>query len=195
MKLLFATTNQGKLIEAQKILTYHTIVTLGQIRTRTNSDLEQEDVVETGSTFKENSFIKAEHFADLAKMTTFADDSGLEVTALSNQPGVDSHRWVEGSDHYRNLALLKRVVNKNDRSARFVTIVCLYHPATNQAAFFRGEIQGKIAKKEKGEGGFGYDSIFIPNGYDRTFGELGVDVKNKLSHRFIALKKLNKFLG
>jgi XTP/dITP diphosphohydrolase len=195
VKLLFATTNQGKLTEAKKILRPHQVISLGQIKNRNGHALDQMDVAETGTTLKENAFIKAKFYGEKSDFITVADDTGLKVDALDGQPGVNSHRWHPGSDHERNLALLERLKGKSDRTAQFVTVICLYQPDNHQTYFFQGVVEGKISLAEKGNQGFGYDPIFIPQGYEKSFAQLGLKEKNKLSHRARALKKLKQFLS
>lgn len=105
-----------------------------------------------------------------------------------------SDRWYEGSAEEKNRALLKKMSGETNRNARFVSTLCLYDPAKEKADFFEGEIKGKIVEEICGEDGFGYDPVFIPEGYDKTFAELGSAEKNKLSHRKRALEKLKNFL-
>lgn len=190
MKLLFASTNQGKIAEAAAIIDHPqiTLIGLDQI------DQAYDEVDETGDTFQTNSLLKAKYFAELTGLPTLADDSGLEVTALDGAPGVNSNRWHPGSDEDRNQALLNLLTDAKDRSAQFVTVACYYDPKTAQAEYFRGEIKGHISHEPAGTEGFGYDPIFIPEGHDQPFAALGLDVKNKLSHRSIAYKQCSDYL-
>ena len=192
MQLLFATNNQGKLKEA-KIMLENTgieVLSLTEAGDLLNKNLTSIEVEETGQTFAENALIKARVFADETGLLTAADDSGLEVKALNNFPGIVSARWQTGSDADRNQALLKKMAAVGDRTAQFVTVICLYDSQTKAYKNFRGEIKGKITLEVKGEAGFGYDPIFVPDGYKKSFAELGIQVKNKLSHRHQALKKM-----
>lgn len=191
MKLLVATNNSGKLQEIKELL-----ADLGaEIVSPLNiPQLRKLKVKETGSTFRENALLKAQAYADLSGLTTISDDSGLEVEALDGKPGVKSARFSPGSDHDRNLKLLSLMKGIKNRKARFVAVVCYFDSQKKSTHYFQGKIEGKISLAEKGSGGFGYDSIFIPQGYNKTFAELGSEVKNKLSHRAGALKKLKKFL-
>ena len=142
-------------------------------------------VDETGTTFAENAWLKAQAFAAASGMRTLADDSGLEVLGLNNFPGIKSNRWFTGSDAERNAALLEKMSELIDRSAQYVAVMCLSEPATQTATYAKGVVTGRIATAEQGSGvsGFGYDPLFIPDGYDKSFAELGNDVKNELSHR------------
>lgn len=150
---------------------------------------------EVGETFAANAYTKAKYYAQYWSGPVLADDSGLEVVALNNQPGVKSNRWLAGSDQDRNKAILARLQGNSDRQAKFIAVICWLESATASPVFFRGEVAGKIALNSAGQAGFGYDPIFIPEGFDKTFAELGGEVKNKLSHRALALGQLLKFLG
>jgi XTP/dITP diphosphohydrolase len=190
-KLLFATTNKHKVKEARSI--YHDLDIEIESMARIQQ-LRKMKVDEIGASFSDNAFIKAKAYAKASGMLTIAEDSGLEVTALKGAPGVSSHRWLKGSDHDRTIAVLKKMEGKADRRARFISVVCLYDPQTNRVEFFEDEVTGTIAKQADGKEGFGYDPIFIPDGYKQTFAALGNKVKNKLSHRRKALEKLREFL-
>lgn len=190
MKLLFATTNQNKLREAEQLFSD------GKIQLLSVSDFKElQNVVieESGETFEENAFLKAKISGDLTQFLTIAEDAGLVVDALDGKPGVHSARF--GSDSAaRNQKLLKMMKDKQDRSARFISVFCLYDPQTKKTDYFRGEIEGQIASEIRGSSGFDYDYVFIPEGYDQTFAELGVEVKNKISHRHQAVKMVVKKL-
>jgi len=192
MKILFATQNKGKQEEFRLFADDLGITAIfpGDIEEIINLDPE-----ETGKTFSENAFIKAKEFGDLANMITLADDSGLEVTALDGFPGVNSARWMDGTVQEKNLALLDKMEEEKDRSARYVGVLCLYDPNNaNKVNYFKGICTGKIRFEEEGTSGFGYDPIFVPTGYLKTFGDLPDDVKSKVSHRALAMKKLKRFL-
>jgi XTP/dITP diphosphohydrolase len=192
MKLFVATNNQGKLREVQEILAGVPI----DLVTPAQFGLPPEfDPPETGNTFQENAQQKAMAFAEKTGLLSLSDDSGLCVTALGGKPGIHSKRFVEGSDHDRNLKLLELVKDQPDRSAYFISVICLYDHSTKQVQFFEGRVEGRLAAEGHGTQGFGYDPIFIPTGYEQTFGELGSDIKNKLSHRARALEKVKEYLN
>lgn len=196
MKLVFASNNKHKLLEIRQLLSAAiTIVSLQEIGF--NQDIE-----ETGSNLEENSMLKAQVVwdwlcaHDLVKDIdgVFADDTGLEITALNGAPGVRTARWA-GDDacdvNNRQKALLE-LEYIEDRSARFRTIISLImHDATMQV---EGIVSGKIAMQEEGEGGFGYDPVFIPEGYNSTFASLPAEVKNSISHRGRAMEALKDVL-
>jgi XTP/dITP diphosphohydrolase len=195
MQLLFATNNQGKLAEVKAMLE-HTgleVLSLTEAEDLLHKDLVSIEVEETGQTFAENALIKAKVYAHETGFLTAADDSGLEVQALDNFPGIVSARWQAGNDIDRNRALLKKMEVVEDRTAKFVAVICLYDPQVKAYKNFQGEVKGKIAKESRGEAGFGYDPIFIPEGYDQSFAELGIQIKNKISHRYQALKKMKTY--
>ncbi len=198
LKLLFATQNPGKLREIRAILTEENIEVISPADSNrldnSQTPLSQLDVEETGNSFTQNAFLKAQAFATRSMLLTAADDSGLEVEELDGFPGVKSARWIKGSDQERNQALLEKLQNASNRKAKFVTVICLYDPILDETQYFKGEILGKIAKQAEGNEGFGYDPIFIPEGYNQTFAQLGLELKNKLSHRHKALKKLKLYL-
>ncbi len=201
MRLFIASANQGKIREILAILQDSGVelvsvadqAKLAELSIVIPSDF---DVVEDGKTFRENAWLKAQAYANLTGLATIADDSGLEVTALDGFPSVNSNRWFTGTPAERNLALLKLLEEKVDRRARFYSVICFFDPKTSDKQFFEGEIQGQIAKQPRGNKleGFGYDPIFIPEGQDKTFAELGADFKNTISHRRQALFKLNQYV-
>lgn len=201
IKIFIASANLGKIREVKAILADTSLDLLDifdqtrfkKLGIKLNPDF---DVAETGQTFQENALLKARAYAQLTGMLTIADDSGLEVAALDGFPSIYSNRWFTGSAAERNLALLALLKDQQNRQAKFCTVMCLYNPNTSQAKFFRGEVKGKIAlhpSAGKNEG-FGYDPIFIPEGYDRSFAELGIKVKNAISHRRLALLKLSQYV-
>ncbi len=190
MELLFATTNQGKLKEAYQLLSGCDIKLLS---VKDFKELHSVVVNESGETFKQNAFLKAETYGDLAQILTVAEDAGLVVDALNGRPGVQSARFGSNVDE-RNQKLLKMMKDKKNRQARFISTFCLYNPKTKEAEYFIGKIEGQIATKTRGNKGFGYDPLFIPNGYEQTFGELGSEVKNKISHRQQAIEKLKTLM-
>ncbi len=190
MKIVFATNNKNKLREIREILgPDFEIVSLSEIGCH-------EDIPETGDTLEENALQKAQFVCDKYHIGCFADDTGLEVEALDGQPGVHSARYAEGTDHdsEANMAkLLANLEDKSNRNARFRTIIVLLQPNA-QPIYFEGRVDGQIATEKHGTEGFGYDPIFVPEGYDKSFAELGEDIKNKISHRARAVVKLSEYL-
>ncbi|WP_434502166.1 non-canonical purine NTP diphosphatase [Prevotella sp.] len=190
MKIVFATNNKNKLREIREILgSDFEIVSLSEIGCH-------EDIPETGDTLEENALQKAQFVCDKYHIGCFADDTGLEVEALDGQPGVHSARYAEGTDHdsEANMAkLLANLEDKSNRTARFRTIIVLLHPNA-QPIYFEGRVDGKIATEKHGTEGFGYDPIFVPEGYDKSFAELGEEIKNTISHRARAVVKLSEYL-
>ena len=188
MKIVFATNNQHKLDEIKKI-------SKGQLEILSLSDINcHEDIPETGNTLKENALIKARFVKVKFGLDCFADDSGLEVDALNNAPGIYSSRYAgpdcNSEDNMQKL--LQDLQGKENRSAQFRTAIALI--MNGEEHYFEGIIKGDIIHQKKGTNGFGYDPIFKPSGYDKTFGELPEEIKNSLSHRAIATKKLVAFL-
>ncbi|MHC8948147.1 RdgB/HAM1 family non-canonical purine NTP pyrophosphatase [Sphingobacterium hungaricum] len=188
MKILFATNNLHKLEEVQAIIgNQFDIQTLEEVGL-------YEDIPETGDTFEANAKQKSDYLVDKLNMDCFADDSGLEIDALHGEPGVYSARYSGSRDMGKNIELvLQKMEGITDRSARFRTVISLQLNAQNY--FFEGAIEGTIINSKVGTKGFGYDPIFIPNGYDKTFAEMSADEKNSISHRAIAVKKLAEFLS
>ncbi|MCR4765793.1 MAG: non-canonical purine NTP diphosphatase [Bacteroidaceae bacterium] len=192
-KLVFATNNKHKLAEVRAILkdTYQ-ILSLEDINCH-------EDIPETADNLEDNARQKAHYIYEHYHVDCFADDSGLEVKVLGGAPGVYSARFaaLEGTgkahDSKANTnRLLRELKDKSDRSAQFRTIICLY--LNGQEILFEGIVKGKINQQEQGSAGFGYDPVFIPSGYNKTFAELGEDIKNTISHRALATKKLVNYL-
>jgi len=190
MKIVFATNNKNKLREIREILgSDFEIVSLSEIDCH-------EDIPETGDTLEENALQKAQFVCDKYHIGCFADDTGLEVEALDGQPGVHSARYAEGTDHdsEANMAkLLANLEDKSNRNARFRTIIVLLQPNA-QPIYFEGRVDGQIATEKHGTEGFGYDPIFVPEGYDKSFAELGEEIKNTISHRARAVVKLSEYL-
>ena len=187
-KLVFATNNAHKLEEVSAMLgTSVSLMSLNDIGCHT-------DIPETGTTLEENALIKARYIHEYYGMDCFADDTGLEVAALDGEPGVYSARYAGGAGHdsVANMKkLLARMEGVTDRRARFRTVIALILDA--EVHEFEGIVRGTIATEPHGDGGFGYDPVFIPEGYDRTFAELS-DVKNHISHRARAVERLVEFL-
>lgn len=193
MNVFIASANEGKIREIKAILAD---TSLNLISVLDRPDLKDFDVEETGKTFQDNALLKAKAYAELVKMPTIADDSGLEVQALDGFPSVNSNRWFAGTTSERNEALLDLLKDKQNRQARFYSVICFYDPKSKTAEFFDGEIVGKIAPEQRGSKieGFGYDPIFIPDGYEKSFAELGAAFKNTISHRRKALFKLSQYV-
>jgi len=190
MKILIATHNKKKLDEFRRILLPLGYEVLGA------DDVGVSDCEETGQTFRENSFQKAEHALKETCMMALADDSGLCIHALNNEPGLFSARYAKENGGCPAVfpVLWKRLKNKSDWSAHFHCCLCLLKP--NEAPlYFEGEVQGKLTDKpDDSVEKFGYDPIFIPEGYDRPFGGLPQSVKNQISHRAKALEKFLSYL-
>lgn len=190
MKLVFATNNKHKLDEVRKITAQHNIevVSLADIHCH-------DEIPETADTLEGNALQKAQYIQDKFGLDCFADDTGLEVEALDNAPGVYSARYAgPGHDSEANMQkLLQEMEGKTNRKARFRTVIALI--IGDKQYCFSGIVNGTITTEKKGENGFGYDPIFIPEGYEQTFAELGDSVKNKISHRAKAVEQLNHFLA
>lgn len=189
MQLVFASSNQNKIKELKALLP-STITVLGLTDIGIN-----EDIPETGATIRENSFLKAKYVSEFLKQKNqmaliLADDSGLEVEALNNAPGVYSARYagIPKSDVANNQKLISELEQVTKRNARFVTIITLIK--NDEVFYFEGEVKGTIAYAPRGINGFGYDPLFIPQGYRSTFAELSAETKNQISHRANAVKKL-----
>lgn len=193
LKLLAATTNRNKVKEFRVAFR----PTADRIEIITLADLPPgyEAPEETGSSFEENALLKACAASMFADMAAVADDSGLEVDALDGAPGINSARYGgEGaSDAERNVRLLAAMADKTDRRARFVCAVALAYRG-DAVHTFRGTVAGTLLTESRGTCGFGYDPVFAPDGYDRSFGELGMKIKNSISHRAAALKQLVAFI-
>lgn len=187
IELVFATNNRHKLEEVQAVVgDWFRILTLADIGCTA-------DIPETGDTFEANASQKSSFVYERYHCNCFADDSGLEVIALNNEPGVYSARYSGTRDMEKNIdLLLERVGDRTDRTARFRTVISLRMGESEH--FFEGIVTGEIGFERRGEGGFGYDPLFIPSGYSRTFAEMSSAEKNAISHRSIAVGKLAEFL-
>jgi len=190
-ELLIATSNQGKLREIREILK-----DLPFMLNSLSDHPAIEAVAETGDTFAENAALKATGYANMTQRLTLADDSGLEVEALNGAPGIHSARYLgDGVDYAtRNQSLLSRIEEATNRRARFVCAIAIADAEGNLLNVSHGFCQGRIATAPRGSGGFGYDPIFEPQGYDRTFAEMSMTEKNEISHRALAMQKLIAFL-
>lgn len=188
MKLVFATNNQHKLEEVSAILDNSIeLLSLKDINCNT-------DIPETADTLEGNALLKAQYIYNNFGINCFADDTGLEVEALNNEPGVYSARYAgENKNPEANMfKVLDNLREKENRKARFRTVIALI--LNRKEYLFEGIINGKITNSKQGSAGFGYDPIFMPEGYNETFAELGNNIKNKISHRALAINKLYDFL-
>jgi XTP/dITP diphosphohydrolase len=193
MRILVGTKNAGKVRELKNLLV--------DIPVELNSLDEFENIVEpeeTGETFVENADLKAVYYSEKTGLAALADDSGLEVTALNGEPGVYSARYAgkDSSNAEKIAKLLEELENSEseDRSARFVCVISLTNEKGEIIFQAEGICNGKIANAPRGENGFGYDPVFVPEGFDETFGELSSEVKSSLSHRGKAIEKIIRFL-
>ena len=214
MKLVLATHNQGKVRELTEMLNNgyqpsaiktdnrqptecHTCIQtliptdnhyFEVISLETYSDAPK--VIEDGATYAENAIKKASVIAEYTGHLTLADDAGLEVNALKGAPGVNSKRWVgeDATDAQRIACLLEALEGITDRRARFIAAIAVVRPDTAPEVVI-GVCEGRITFTPAGQGGFGYDPIFVPDGYGQTFAELGDEIKNKISHRAKALQQ------
>lgn len=187
-KLVFATNNTHKLEEVREVVgDKFEILSLKEIGCH-------EDIDETGTTLEENALIKVRYVKEKYGYDCFGDDTGLEVDALDGAPGVYSARYAGGGhDAKANMRkLLKALDGISDRKARFRSVIALI--IDGKEYLFNGKIEGSIIAEEKGTAGFGYDPVFMPDGYTQTFAELGNDIKNNISHRALAVKALCEFL-
>jgi XTP/dITP diphosphohydrolase len=184
MRIVLASNNQGKLRELKDLLS-------SDVEIMTAGELGLELPEETGATFEENAFLKAHAIAEATKQIAVADDSGLEVDALHGAPGVRSARFAgEPSDDARNNALLLAKltgVPAKQRTGRFQSVVAVVGPQ-GEAFSAHGSIEGEILEEPRGSGGFGYDPLFLIDGYNRTMAELSLDEKNAISHRARAFR-------
>lgn len=187
--LVFATNNKHKLDEVQKI-------TSGSVNIVSLEDIDcHDDIPETSDTLEGNALQKALYIKEHYGFNCFADDTGLEVESLNNAPGVYSARYA-GPGHNSEANMNKLLQEMNDienRKACFRTVIALIF--NGKEYFFEGIVKGQITKEKRGISGFGYDPIFIPDNYTETFAEIGNDIKNTISHRAEAVKKLSSFLS
>ena len=193
MKLVFASNNAHKLSEVRAMMPAGIdVLSLHEIGF-------EHEIDETGTTLAENSQIKAETVVNWLKANNkwesvdgvFADDTGLEIDALGGQPGVYTARWAGTAESNRAKAL-RELAGKDNRNCQFKTVITLI--TNDKTAQVEGIVRGQIATEEYGQGGFGYDPVFIPEGYDKTFGELPAEIKNSISHRARAIAKLVELL-
>lgn len=193
LQILVGTKNAGKVKELKNLL--------ADVPVELKSLDEFENIIEpeeTGETFYDNSALKAVYYAEKTGLAALADDSGLEVAALDGAPGVDSARYAgkDSSNAEKISKLLEELENSGseNRSARFVCQIVLTNEAGEIIFEAEGICDGRIAFEPRGENGFGYDPVFIPEGFDQTFGELSGEIKSRLSHRARAIEKIIRFL-
>ncbi|MCF0150655.1 MAG: RdgB/HAM1 family non-canonical purine NTP pyrophosphatase [Firmicutes bacterium] len=191
MRIIAATQNSHKIEELNAITKDFGM----ELVSMKEAGLGSLEIEENGTTFEENSFIKAKAITDLTGELAIADDSGLEVDALSGAPGVHSARFAGGhgndaANRQKVLQLLQNVPDEK-RTARFVCVITLVRPDGTKLAA-RGTVEGRITEEELGDGGFGYDCIFMPDGFDVTFAQMDADQKNRMSHRARALAILRE---
>lgn len=195
MTIVFATNNNHKLSEIQDILG-------SGIEVKSLKDIGcYVDIPETGTTLEENAQIKANYVWDNFQTMVFADDTGLEIDALNGEPGVYSARYAGGEGHDSEANIQKVLANLQgveNRKARFRTVIAFIYKdkktGNKVTKLIEGIVKGSIITEKRGEAGFGYDAIFVPEGYDKTFGELGMDIKNSISHRARAVQQFAKEL-
>ena len=193
MKIVFATNNSHKLEEIRQILGKSIeVLSLADINCH-------EDIPETAPTIEGNAMMKARYVYDKYGTPCFADDTGLEVEALDGAPGVYSARYAGGKGHDSEAnmrKLLHELEGKENRRAQFRTVIALIEQKDGKpvAHTFEGKIEGQISDEKRGTSGFGYDPIFVPEGYEQSFAELGNEIKNKISHRARAVARLAEYL-
>ena len=192
--LLIGTNNKGKLKEIRELLPK-------VIKTKSTYNFNLKSPKENGSSFEENSIIKSKFFSNKTKLRCLADDSGLEIDLLDKKPGIYSARW-SGKKNDFNKAIRKvyKELDKKDKNwkkkkikARFICVLSI-SLLNKKIALVKGKVEGLISPKPKGKNGFGYDPIFIPKKYKKTFGEMSSSKKYKIDHRYQAFKKIKKFL-
>ena len=187
-KLVFATNNAHKLAEVRAILAPNfNIVSLAELNCN-------DDIPETAETLEGNALIKAQYIHDKFGLDCFADDTGLEIDSLGGEPGVYSARYAgeAGCAHENMCKVLEKLGDNPNRSACFRTVIALIQG--DKISYFEGKINGDIAIQPRGDSGFGYDPIFVPEGYMVSFAQLSADEKNKISHRALAVKELVNYL-
>jgi len=188
-QLVFATNNQHKLEEVAAKLN-------GKIKLLSLNDIGcHDDIAEPGHTFAENASIKSRYVYDKYQLSCFGDDSGLEIEALNNEPGIYSARYAGAhGNHQANIdKVLDKLEGHKNRKARFRTVISLIW--NGEEHFFEGTVEGTIRRELSGKDGFGYDPIFEPDGYGITFAEMSIDEKNRISHRGRAMDQLIIFLN
>ena len=193
-KLLIGTNNKGKLREIKSLLPKN-------IKIHSTAEFNLKSPIENGKTFEENSLIKSKYFSKKTGLICLADDSGIEIDILDKRPGIYSARWGGAKTNFKNaIKKVYRELDKKDKywrkkkiKARFVCALSICY-LNKKLACVVGKVEGNISNLPKGKNGFGYDPIFIPNKYKKTFSEMKFSQKSKLDHRFNAFKKIKKFL-
>lgn len=185
MRIILASGNRGKYREMKKQLEPFGIELIPGADVTAPLEVE-----ENGATYEENALLKAKAWAEATGLPVMADDSGLEVTALGGLPGIRSARIAEGGDKERTRWLLEQMKDREDRRARFVCSIAVVIPGMKEPLTVTEYCGGRIAREPAGESGFGYDPVFIPDGYENSFAELGDEIKNKISHRAKAVKSI-----
>lgn len=189
MKLVFATNNSNKIKEVSNLISNQiAIISLKDIGCN-------EDIVESKNTIIDNAILKANYIKNTYGYDCFADDTGLEVDFLNGRPGVHSKRFAgeNSTDELNMKKLLECMEESKNRNARFRTVIALN--INNQVITFTGVCEGEILKQRRGNNGFGYDPIFLPKGYNNSFGEMSIIEKNEIAHRSKAVKKLINYLN
>tara|TARA_B100000029_G_scaffold446183_1_gene467153 strand:+ start:1037 stop:1627 length:591 start_codon:yes stop_codon:yes gene_type:complete len=190
-EIIIGTNNIGKYREISNLLPK-------KIKKYSPKDFKIKTPVENGKSFEENSILKAAYFSKKTKLICLSDDSGLEIKILKGAPGIFSSRWAGKNKNFNDAIdkifrkMSTKTKNFNNNSARFVCCLTLYWP-NGDYYISKGFVKGKISNIKKGNKGFGYDPIFIPNGYDKTFGEMEPKLKMSIDHRFKAYSKIKKF--
>ena len=189
MELVFASNNINKLEQVKLLLDNDKVVMPKDI------GIEGFDVVEDGLTLKANAFKKASELYKLTKRKVFSDDTGLFVKSLDNRPGIYAHRYAgeEATDKDNRDKLLEELADKDCRDAYFLTVIC-FIDEDGKDYYFEGRLDGTIANKELGNGGFGYDKLFYVKKYDKSLAQMDINFKNQISHRGLAMKEFKKFL-
>lgn len=190
MKIVLASHNQGKLKEFQAILLNLNY----EIVLASDVGINLDEFEETGTTYEENALLKARYVYEQTGLTSIADDSGIKIHALPDILGVYSARFMGSDTSYdlKNKALLEILSDKSDRSAVFTSVIALV--SEQEEMVFEGVVNGTIAKSIHGKGGFGYDPIFIPDGYHESYAQMDSNTKNSMSHRALALQKCLNYL-
>lgn len=189
MELVFASNNINKLEQVKLLLDNDKVVMPKDI------GIEGFDVVEDGLTLKANAYKKASELYKITKRKVFSDDTGLFVKALDNRPGIYAHRYAgeDATDKDNRDKLLEELADKDCRDAYFLTVIC-FIDEDGKDYYFEGRLDGTIANKELGNGGFGYDKLFYVKKYDKSLAQMDINFKNQISHRGLAMKELKKFL-
>lgn len=189
MELVFASNNINKLEQVKLLLDNDKVVMPKDI------GIEDFDVVEDGLTLKANAFKKASELYKITKRKVFSDDTGLFVKALDNRPGIYAHRYAgeDATDKDNRDKLLEELADKDCRDAYFLTVIC-FIDEDGKDYYFEGRLDGTIANKELGNGGFGYDKLFYVKKYDKSLAQMDINFKNQISHRGLAMKEFKKFL-